>query len=121
MTVPDDDRFPYSFACKRSGNCCAIPGGFVRVTSSERQALAQYLGLDESAFASRYLQPDGIHLKEGLGNRCVFLVDGAQAGCGVYPVRPHKCREWPYWPEILQDDQLREMVERTCPGIEPRS
>lgn len=117
MTAARQPGFPYEFACRRSGNCCAIPGGFVRVTDEERRAIAAHLEMDEAAFASRYLQPDGVHLKEGLGNRCTFLQDGAQAGCGIYPVRPHKCRGWPFWPEVLQNESLRQLVERTCPGI----
>jgi len=87
------DGFPFSFACRRSGNCCAIPGGFVRVTSDEAARIAEYLGVDAVAFRSRYLQPDGRTLKDGLGHRCVFLQDGAQAGCGIYPVRPQRCRD----------------------------
>ncbi|MCK5943982.1 MAG: YkgJ family cysteine cluster protein [Planctomycetes bacterium] len=113
------EGFPFRFACRRSGNCCAIPGGFVRTTPAERAAIAAHLGLSEPAFASRYLQPDGERLKEGFGNRCVFLQDGAQASCGIYPVRPRKCGEWPFWPEVLADPALRRLVERTCPGIEP--
>lgn len=120
MTPVEQPVFPYRFACKRSGNCCAIPGGFVRVTPDERRAIAAHLGLSEAAFTSRYLQPDGVHLKEGFGNRCTFLQDGQEAGCGIYEVRPHKCAEWPFWPEILTDARLLQLVERTCPGIEPR-
>ena len=56
---------------------------------------------------------------DGLGHRCVFLDDGAEARCSIYPVRPHKCREWPFWPELLHDERLRALVERTCPGVEP--
>ena len=86
------DGFPFRFRCLRSGNCCSIPGGFVRIDDEERSAIAGHLGISEAAFASRYLQPDGVRLKDGLANRCVFLQDGAQAGCGIYPVRPQKCR-----------------------------
>lgn len=119
MAAAPKDRFPYTFACRRSGNCCAIPGGFVRTTAEERGAIAKHLGMSEDAFASRYLQPDGVHLKEGLGNRCTFLADGALAGCEIYAVRPKKCQEWPFWPEVLTDERLLELVQRTCPGIEP--
>jgi len=91
----------------------------VRGTANERTAIAVHLELSDEAFASRYLQPDGVHLKEGLGNGCVFLVDGALAGCGIYPVRPHKCREWPFWPGILANEHLQQVVMRTCPGITP--
>ena len=113
------DGFPFAFACARSGNCCAIPGGIVRVTPAEAAAIADHLGMTVDAFASRYLQPDGVRLKEGLGTRCVFLRDGVHASCGIYPVRPQKCREWPFWPEVRTDDQLRQLVVRTCPGIRP--
>lgn len=118
MSAAKKEGFPYAFECKRSGNCCAIPGGFVRVTAEERKAIAALLGLDDTAFESRYLQPDGVHLKDGLGNRCVFLKDGALAGCGIYEARPRKCREWPFWPEVLHDENLMRLVQRTCPGLE---
>lgn len=109
--------FPFAFACQRSGNCCAIPGGFVRVTDDDVQRIAALLGLEVAAFRSRYLQPDGVTLKDGLGHRCVFLQDGAPAGCSIYEARPQRCREWPFWPELRHDARLRELVLRTCPGI----
>jgi len=114
------DGYPFRWQCRRSGNCCAIPGGFVRVDAAEVAAIAAHLGMSEAAFRSRYLQPDGERLKEGLGNRCVFLQDGAPAGCAVYPVRPAKCASFPFWPELLTDAALRARLLRTCPGIEPR-
>ena len=119
--VPSEPGFPFTFTCRRSGNCCAIPGGIVRVTADEAAAIVVYLGLLLVVFASRYLQAGGERLKDGLGNRCVFLQDGAQAGCGIYPVRPAKCRQWPFWPEVLTDPELRRLVERTCPGIQARA
>lgn len=115
----DEAAFPYTFRCRRSGNCCAIPGGIVRVTMAERSAIAAHLGMTEAAFASRYLQPGGDRLKDGFGNRCVFLQDGAEAGCAIYPVRPVKCQQWPFWPEVLRDPELRALVVRTCPGLTP--
>jgi len=118
MTARPED-FPFRWSCRRSGNCCAVPGGFVRVDAQERTALADHLGMTEEAFAGRYLQADGARLKEGLGNRCVFLQDGERAACGVYEARPQKCRDWPFWPEALQDPALMARMLRTCPGIEP--
>ena len=119
MTGGDEAGFPFRWTCRRSGNCCAIPGGVVRVTPAEVTAIAAHLQMGEAAFRSRYLQPDGERLKEGFGNRCVFLQDGALAGCAIYPVRPTKCASFPYWPERRTDPQLRARVLRTCPGIEP--
>ena len=112
------EGFPFSWACRRSGNCCAIPGGFVRVDDGEAAAIAQFLGMAPAAFRSRYLQPDGERLKDGLGNRCVFLQDGAVAGCAIYPVRPAKCRSFPFWPELRDDPALLALVQRACPGIQ---
>lgn len=109
--------FPFAFACRRSGNCCAIPGGFVRVDAGEAAAIAAACGLARAAFGSRYLEPDGATLKAGLGGRCVFLQDGAEAGCSIYPVRPRQCRQWPFWPRVLQEPELLALVRRTCPGI----
>lgn len=113
------EGFPFRFTCRRSGNCCSIPGGIVRVTADEVAAIAGHLGIAVEAFRSRYLQPDGVRLKDGLGHRCVFLLDGAEASCGIYPVRPAKCREWPFWPELRTDPELLAVVQRTCPGLEP--
>jgi Fe-S-cluster containining protein len=116
--TPASHDFPFRWTCKRSGNCCAIPGGIVRVTADEAHAIAVHLGVGEAAFRSRYVQPDGERLKDGLGNRCVFLRDGATAACSIYPVRPAKCRSFPYWPEVRDDPALLALVQRTCPGIE---
>jgi Fe-S-cluster containining protein len=49
----------------------------------------------------------------------VFLRDGAEAACSIYPARPARCREWPFWPEVREDASLLAHVRRTCPGIEP--
>ncbi|GAB4148776.1 MAG: hypothetical protein Fur0037_17110 [Planctomycetota bacterium] len=114
------DAWPFEFRCLRSGNCCSVPGGVVRVDAGEKARIAANLGLDPRAFESRYLGPDGRTLKEGLGGRCVFLEDGARAACGIYAVRPSRCREWPYWPELLEDERLLRHAFRTCPGLERR-
>lgn len=114
-----EDGFPFSFGCKRSGNCCSIPGGFVRVTDDEARSIAALLGIDVAAFYSRYVQPDGRTLRDGFGTRCTFLSDGREASCTIYEARPAKCREWPFWPELKTDAKLLELVLRTCPGIVP--
>ena len=111
------EGYPYAFGCRRSGNCCAIPGGFVRVGDDDVARIAAHLGMTPAAFRSRYVRVDGVRLVDGDGSRCVFLQDGGEAACGIYPVRPAKCREWPFWPEVLADPELLRLVRRTCPGI----
>lgn len=89
----------------------------VRVTAAEIVAIAEHLGLSESGFRSRYLRPAGDRLKEGLGNPCVFLTEGREAGCSIYPVRPHKCSTWPFWSELRDSPERVQQALRLCPGI----
>jgi Fe-S-cluster containining protein len=121
MEGPEEGPIPgfgFRFRCQRSGNCCSIPGGFVRVTSSEVEALAQHLEIDTAAFRSRYLTAAGDRLVDGTGGRCVFLRDGRTTACGVYQVRPGRCRSWPFWPELRDDPAAVARAQRLCPGIE---
>lgn len=115
--MEESSGFPFRFACRRSGNCCARPEGVVRVAPDEVRRLAAFLGLSEPAFRSRHLAASGDRLAEGLGGRCVFLEDGREARCGVYPVRPERCRTWPFWPELRDDPQALREARRLCPGI----
>ncbi len=118
--LPDSgSEWPFRFACKRSGNCCSIPGGFVRVNESDIERIAEYLGMSQTAVRSRYVRADGCTLKDSIdgGGRCVFLVDGAQAACGIYPVRPEKCATFPFWPELRLSAELLERVAARCPGM----
>ena len=43
----DDQDFSFRFTCKRSGNCCSIPGGIVRVTDADVRNIAVHLGMSE--------------------------------------------------------------------------
>ncbi|MEZ5965742.1 MAG: YkgJ family cysteine cluster protein [Planctomycetota bacterium] len=114
----DPSAYPFVFACLRSGNCCAIPDGVVRITARDEAAMAEHLGLTAPAFRSRYVQRGTDRLKDGLGGRCVFLREGrAGAACEVYPARPTQCRTWPYWPELLRSPERLQAALRTCPGI----
>lgn len=109
--------FPFAFACQRSGNCCSIPGGHVRVDASEAAVIAAFLGVDEATFRRRFVKQDGHTLQDGMGSRCVFLKDGPHVECSIYSVRPQQCRTWPFWPEALADPQMLASMRRTCPGI----
>ena len=112
-------EWPFSFRCQRSGNCCARPEGIVRVDAAEVRAIAEYLGLGEAACRTRYV--DGDRLKQGLGSRCVFLEDGAVASCAIHPVRPTRCRTWPYWDELRRDPAALAQALRLCPGMRLRA
>lgn len=91
----------------------------MRVSPEEARRIAAHLGLRETAFRSRYLAASGESLAEGPGGRCVFLLDGRRTACAIYPVRPERCRSWPFWPELGSPTELAAAI-RLCPGIEPR-
>lgn len=114
------DEFPFMFACRRSGNCCARPGGIVRVDSGEITQLAGHLGIVEAVFRARYVAASGDRLLDGFGGRCVFLEEGPQAACRVHPARPQQCRDWPFWPELRSDAVALREAMRFCPGIQLR-
>jgi Fe-S-cluster containining protein len=110
---------PLRFTCRRSGNCCSRPGGFVRVTDVDVARAAAQLGISERAFRSRYVAVRGDRLVDAPGARCPFLEDGVITRCRIYPARPERCRTWPFWAELRKSPgTLREAV-RLCPGIEP--
>jgi len=50
---------------------------------------------------------------------CIFLRwdDQGKSLCSVYPVRPHQCKTWPFWPENLTSARDWADAARTCPGM----
>jgi len=109
---------PFRFQCRRSGNCCARPEGVVRVTPADIRQIADYLHMTEAATRARFVDARGDRLVDGLGGRCAFLEDGRETSCKIYAVRPQKCRDWPYWEELIDDPQALREAARLCPGIE---
>jgi Fe-S-cluster containining protein len=69
------------------------------------------------ALRPRYLAIGHDRLAEGISNRCVFLQGGRETRCGIYPVRPEKCRTWPYWPELAADPEALRRAAALCPGL----
>ena len=114
---PPANDFPFRFRCQRSGNCCSRPGGTVRVGPDDVTRIAAHLEMTEAAFRSRYVAASGDRLNAGTSDRCVFLEDGSHTSCGIYEVRPERCRTWPFWEELRQRGELAEAA-RLCPGIE---
>lgn len=116
--------YPFTFQCQRSGNCCSVPGGVVKVSGPELVAIAEFLGLAPSIVRARYFQRGNDLLRDVPGtSRCVFLKEGKSPGggpratCSIHPVRPEQCRQWPFWPGLKEDPELLEHALRMCPGM----
>jgi Fe-S-cluster containining protein len=110
--------YPFRFRCRRSGNCCARPEGVVRVSPLDITPIADHLRTSETAVRARFVAASGDRLIDGPGGRCPFLEDGQETRCGIYAVRPKKCRSWPYWDEFLDNPAALREAARLCPGIE---
>ena len=102
-----------TFACRGCGACCRIPHGIVRVSAAEIARIAAFLGENEASFidAETELAPDrkGLILKSRPDGACAYLT--ADNRCRIHPVKPDKCRTFPY--EWTNPDSFQ-----VCPGLQ---
>jgi Fe-S-cluster containining protein len=103
------------FECRQCGACCAGDPGTIYVSRDEIAALAAHLRLPEDDFIRRYLYPfkDSFSIGEHPDGRCLFF----DAGCTIYPLRPHQCRTFPFWFSNLRSKERWHNVRSQCPGI----
>jgi len=110
------------FECQKCGNCCSGPAeGYIWVTGTEIERIADYLQMPVEEVRSKYLRRVRLRIsiiEHESTKDCVFLrtSDGHKT-CMIYPVRPAQCRSWPFWRENLTDQQAWERARRKCPGI----
>jgi len=107
------------FECTACGKCCVNHGdgfNYVYSTRAERRAAAKGLGISLDRFERDYCERVGAHLSFiSEDNACVFLEEGK---CSIYEHRPSQCSTFPFWPELLSDeDTWEEDVASFCPGV----
>ena len=99
------------FVCCKCGACCRIEG-IVRLKDVDIARIAAHLGMSEAEFIANEtnLAPDrrGLVLKDRPDGACAMLDE--QNRCRIYPVRPEKCRTFPY--EWTNEDS-----DSYCPGL----
>ncbi len=109
------------FECTGCGSCCAGPEeGYIWITGPEVEFLAKHLGMTVEQLRSEYLKRVGNRwsiIEEPKSKDCIFLGDGENRGCAVYPVRPNQCRTWPFWNSNLNSQYAWNMAGMKCPGI----
>lgn len=100
-----------NFQCRQCGACCKIEG-IVRLKDDDTAKIAAHLGLSETDFIARETEiaPDrkGLVLKDRPDGACAMLDENNR--CKIYPVRPEKCRTFPY--DWVNDNSLT-----YCPGL----
>ena len=116
------EGYPYLFdpsACADcQGRCCTGESGYIYVTKSEIESIAELLSLEVNEFVSEYLFKKGykysIKEREFNGSyECIFY-DRETNGCTIYDARPSQCKTFPFW------DYYKTRVEELkleCPGI----
>jgi len=107
-----------AFQCQMCGHCCYGEGG-VFLVEKEMEAIAGFLEISVDSFVSRFCEKTlgRYHVKTGQDGFCVFFTKGKK--CLIHPVKPKRCRQWPFIPAILRDKENWEMAKEVCPGIDP--
>lgn len=99
------------FSCQCCGACCRIEG-IVRLQDKDTARIAEYLNMQESDFIANETEiaPDrkGLVLKDRPDGACAMLDEMNR--CRIYPVRPDKCRTFPY-------EWTNEESKEYCPGL----
>tara|TARA_Y100001934_G_C12313017_1_gene755937 strand:- start:716 stop:1180 length:465 start_codon:yes stop_codon:yes gene_type:complete len=105
------------FECSQCGDCCTGAPGFVWVSQSEIDELADLIGLDSEQFEETYVRKIGARrsLREFPNGDCVFF-DTEKKGCSVYRARPIQCQTWPFWDSNLKNQKSWQETCEECPG-----
>ncbi|NLW51644.1 MAG: YkgJ family cysteine cluster protein [Candidatus Brocadiaceae bacterium] len=104
------------FECTRCNLCCTGEPGFVWVTRSRMERMAEFLSMPVREFAARYCRRVWwrVSLKERANGDCVFLTP---QGCSVYQERPEQCRSFPFWHDLLASPTAWKVACKRCPGM----
>jgi hypothetical protein len=105
------------FKCTGCGKCCTGSPGYVFLSQTDLQNLANHFSLTEEEFVKKYTRLiDGQYAlldMEGSYD-CVFLKNNQ---CTVYEARPIQCRTFPWWVQHLRDPQDWQEAALRCEGI----
>ena len=93
--TPTTAEQPIPHTCQRCGACCRWEGD-VCLTPEDVQAIATYLGLEETEFINTLCRlqrnRQGLSLIDDEKGACIML---RPEGCAIQPVKPRQCRDFP--------------------------
>lgn len=106
-----------SFKCTGCGKCCTGAPGYVWVNEKEIAEMADFLEISIKEFSIKYLRKVNgrfalVETKKHYD--CIFLKDKK---CLVYGARPTQCRTFPFWPQILKNQNSWQATAKDCEGI----
>ena len=104
------------FACQPGCTNCCDQRGFVYLTETDLVRAAAFVGLPPAEFEARYVYRtrNYLRLRKPPRSQCHFLKGH---GCSIHPAKPTQCRTFPFWPDLVgNEDEWRETA-KYCPGI----
>ncbi len=106
-----------NFQCKRCGACCRGEST-VSLSDEEIQRMALFLGLSLEEVLQKYIVIKGEKRKEmrTLEGYCIFF-DKEKRLCRIHPVKPERCKEWPFPPIIFKDRENFQIIQSFCDGL----
>ncbi len=106
------------FKCTGCGKCCTGSPGYVFLSSTDLERLADHFSLSIEEFAKKYTRlVDGKYAlldRPGSGD-CIFLEKNQ---CTVYTSRPVQCQTFPWWIYNLQSPEDWKEAGERCEGID---
>jgi hypothetical protein len=95
--------------------------GYVFMTIDEMTAMADHLGQRLPDFRSSFdIEWDASMKRWAIdatsGRGCPLLTEDLR--CSVHPVKPAQCRTFPFWRELLGDEESWEAAKKYCPGMD---
>ncbi|NOY68255.1 MAG: YkgJ family cysteine cluster protein [Deltaproteobacteria bacterium] len=106
------------FKCKQCGDCCQGYGG-TYVTSHDIQKISAYTGIEKKRLISEFCVLSGKKylLAQKEDGYCIFW----DKTCGIHPVKPKMCSDWPFIPALLKHPDNWRIMAGTCPGMAPEA
>lgn len=101
------------FTCLRGcTDCCRQEGVIVAGSVNDVSRMADYLSIGIKEMP--VIETDIGFTVRNHDDGCALIRNN---GCGVYPVRPARCRSFPFWPEYLVSQDTWTEVQKRCAGI----
>ena len=122
MSIIKKDGFDFTFnprACDGcDGNCCRGEQGNIWINSGEIYQISDFLDISAIDFIQKYLRPMDnrfslLEVPVENGFDCIFF-NSQKKACSIYEVRPHQCRQFPFW-EIYRT--YWQSLVKECPGV----
>ncbi|MEE2902518.1 MAG: YkgJ family cysteine cluster protein [Myxococcota bacterium] len=108
------------FSCTQCGHCC-LKDGLVYLHTEELTQMAAHLKMTQEVFRTTFRveydpasEQPVLLAKEGKG--CPLLDDKLR--CRVHAVKPSQCRTFPFWSELLDDEDAWNEARQDCPGMD---